>query len=215
MISGGYNSDDLSAQTQINQYIIAQDIISSDSSVLPSNMSAAGHSSVQIGHKLYGIRRRFEEELFVFNVLSLSFEQIIARDGLDHYQCVALHDTENVLYITGGHFGYYGHDNHSAVAFNVSSSEWFAFSDMSFARQGHQCIVDPVNSRLWAISGYVEDSVERISTSDIESQTWETTPSLHDGLHRAAAVLYHDGLILIMGGGVDTDYVCKCIQTFL
>ena len=201
-ILGGWGGSGATGiNTQMVKYNIASDTITIFSGYLDTALYDHNKASSQIGDKIYGINDNAPNELYVFDLNTLSFEDSIARDGLDGRQCLAYSDRANMLYVQGA-----SSSSDVVLGFNLNSSIWETVPSLNTARYRAMCIVDEVHYRLWIIGGSSVDAVERISTPISMNETWDVMPSISTATWLGEAV-NHNELILIMAGNGYEDTI--------
>ena len=137
----------------------------------------------------------------VYDLQSLSYDRLNTTIPFDvsYYSCIA--SSDSTLYITGGYSNQNGTLDRLQVL-NLEDLSWLQRApSMNYERYQHGCIVvnGNGNHKLWAIAGAYEESVEFVSTTDIEDRPWKKSGSLSCGLSFFGVTAFGD-TIFIVGG---------------
>lgn len=84
-----------------------------------------GQASVQIGNKIYGVRKGHDREIFVFDLETLKMEDPIPlpHTVLHNQSCITYCEYRNIMYIVGNGFALY---------MNVTTKQFGSFASLIY-----------------------------------------------------------------------------------
>jgi len=162
--------------------------------------------SVKIDNFIYCIGNGYCENVYRINLNDNVMEwlEMNSMYNSKHWQAATVF--QNCILVS---------DKNAVEMYEIDTNKWTILQNLNTMRNGHALVV--CNDCLFAIGGYVNQSLKSVEKlSDLQGK-WENAQSMNIARNRLAAVCLNDTIYAIGGGskGIDEKGVVKSVEKFV